>query len=107
MTKTRLEKIIYSFTRAASPQAAARSRESLGDYIARFMREMEEAPGEHPQTPLRPLDHQELQGSSCSRRVLQSPAQFDFATSPVLRRLRRLVHRQELPVNTIGRHVKS
>lgn len=44
MTKTRLEKIIYSFhhPRSLTTGRRARSRESLGDYIARFTREMEE-----------------------------------------------------------------
>ena len=47
MTKTRLEKIIYSFhhPRSLTTGRHARSRESLSDYIARFTREMEEAPG--------------------------------------------------------------
>lgn len=44
MTKTRLEKIVYSFhhPRSLTTGRRARSRESLGDYIARFTREMEE-----------------------------------------------------------------
>ena len=44
MTKTRLEKIIYSFhhPRSLTTGRHARSRESLSDYIARFTREMEE-----------------------------------------------------------------
>ena len=44
MTKTRLEKIIYSFhhPRSLTTGRRVRSRESLGDYIARFTREMEE-----------------------------------------------------------------
>ena len=44
MTKTRLEKIIYSFhhPRSLTPGRRVRSRESLVDYIARFTREMEE-----------------------------------------------------------------
>jgi hypothetical protein len=47
MTKTRLEKIIYSFhhPRSLTTGRHARSRESLSDYIARFTREMERAPG--------------------------------------------------------------
>jgi len=57
-------------------------------------------PAEHPQTPIRPLDHQELQGIRRTvRRVLQSPAQavrLCRHRPEVLRRLRRLVHRQEL-----------
>lgn len=44
MTKTRLEKIIYSFhhPRSLTTGRRVRTRESLGDYIARFTREMEE-----------------------------------------------------------------
>ena len=44
MTKTRLEKIIYSFhhPRSLTSGRRVRTRESLGDYIARFTREMEE-----------------------------------------------------------------
>lgn len=44
MTKTRLEKIIYSFhhPRSLITGRRVRSRESLGDYIVRFTREMEE-----------------------------------------------------------------
>lgn len=46
MTKTRLEKIIYSFHHPRSlttgRRVRTRTRESLGDYIARFTREMEE-----------------------------------------------------------------
>ena len=44
MTKTRLEKIIYSFhhPRSLTTGRHVRSRESLGDYIARFTHEMED-----------------------------------------------------------------
>lgn len=44
MTKTKLEKIIYSFhhPRSVSGSRNARSRESLTDYIARYTREMED-----------------------------------------------------------------
>ena len=43
MTKTKLEKIIYSFhhPRSAANGKRVRSRESLSDYIARYVREME------------------------------------------------------------------
>ena len=46
MTKTRLEKIIYSFhhPRSLTTGRHVRSRESLGDYIARFTHEMEDGP---------------------------------------------------------------
>ena len=45
MTKTRLEKIIFSFhhPRSLTTGRRVRSRESLGDYIARFTREMDKA----------------------------------------------------------------
>ena len=44
MTKTRLEKIVYSFhhPRSNSGGRGIRSRESLTDYIARYTREMED-----------------------------------------------------------------
>ena len=42
MTKTRLEKIVYSFHHPRKATAKKPARESLTDYIARFAREMED-----------------------------------------------------------------
>lgn len=42
MTKTRLEKVIYSFHHPLQAVNTKRGRESLTDYIARFAREMED-----------------------------------------------------------------
>ena len=55
MTKTKLEKIVYSFhhPRSASGGRNIRNRESLTDYIARYTHEMENG--------TRSIDDQELQ----------------------------------------------
>lgn len=42
MTKTRLEKVIYSFHHPRQAVNTKRGRESLTDYITRFAREMED-----------------------------------------------------------------
>ena len=103
MTKTRLEKIIYSFHHPRSltskpPRPHPRIARRL--HCPLHARDGGGHPAEHPQTPLRPLDHQELQGvRRAVRRVLQSQTQAVRLCRhrlEVLRRLRRLVHRQEL-----------
>ena len=106
MTKTRLEKIIYSFHH---PRSLTTGRCVRSPRIARRLHRPLHArdggghPAEHPQTPLRPLDHQELQrGCRAVRRVLQSQTQavrLCRHRPEVLRRLRRLVHRQNFSVN--------
>lgn len=103
MTKTRLEKIIYSFhhPRSLTSGRRVRTRESLGDYIARFTREMEEG--------TRLNIHKLRYGPSTIKNYKGFVVQFDEYWQSqtqavrlcrhrpeVLRRLRRLVHRQEL-----------